>query len=76
MKLLYFKKRKRERFSGAPLRYNWFSLIFWHPTPFLKYTFYSFQLKTCISVTPTPTHTLTQKKKGGREAQRGRRDHP
>ena len=51
MKLLYFKKRKRERFSGAPLRYNWFSLIFWHPTPFLKYTFYSFQLKTCISVT-------------------------
>ena len=45
------KKRKRERVSGAPLRYKWFSLIFWHPTPFLKYIFYSFQLKTCISVT-------------------------
>lgn len=51
MKLLYFKKRKWERFSGTTLRYNWFSLIFWCPTPFLQYTFYSFQLKTCISVT-------------------------
>ena len=34
------------------------------------------RLITFSLLPPTPTHTLTQKKKGGREAHRGRRDHP